>query len=182
MFGQYESEDKVISGVMMRRCVFCGEWKPLSTDFAHDGPERRRKDCKQCYNIRRKENRTSKKHTDFIGDMKRRGEECPELSFQEWKEAVIFFDGACAYCGATPRKGERLTKDHLVPVCEGGTTTPDNIVPACKNCNSSKNNEELKTWFMKQAFFSQERLNKIFKWRSIHRMLTSARRGGECDE
>lgn len=176
MNGTYVSIDKVVDGVMMRQCVFCGEWKPLEAGYARNGSDScgnaaYRHDCRVCYNIRRNENRTKKKHTDFIGGQKRRGEVDPQLSHQEWKECVIFFGGECAYCGATPRKGQRLTRDHLHPVSEGGATTQDNIVPACRSCNSSKGAEDFKDWFMKQQFFSQERLNKIFKWRTIMRMI-----------
>lgn len=175
MTGQYESEDFVDNGQHLRRCSFCGQIKPIE-EFAWNGGKRRT-DCKTCYNIRRKENRGQKSFTNFVNGMKRRGEDLPELTFQEWKEVVIYFGGCCAYCGASPRKNEHLTKDHMIPVSLGGATTPDNIVPACAKCNSSKGNHELKEWFMKQDFFSQERLNKIFQWRSIQRMLISSRKG-----
>jgi hypothetical protein len=49
-------------------------------------------------------------------------------------------------------------------------------VPACQSCNSSKGAEDFRDWFMKQAFFSQERLNRIFKWRTIIRQ---TEKGGE---
>ena len=57
-----------------------------------------------------------------------------------------------------------MTRDHLKPVSEGGRTIQSNIVPACQTCNSSKGAEDFRDWFMKQPFFSQERLNRIFKW------------------
>ena len=158
-----------------KRCVFCGIVKPFD-NFPKNGVDaegntKYRDDCKVCYNIRRKENRTKKKHTDFIGGQKRRGEENPDFSHQEWKEAVIYFQGECAYCGCTPRKGQRLTRDHLEPVSTGGRTIQSNIVPACGSCNSSKGAEDFKDWYMKQPFFSQERLNRIFKWRTMIRMV-----------
>ena len=168
MRGKYTSE---LIKNDYKRCSFCGEAKPLSA-FAKngvdkDGNPRYRDDCKQCYNIRRRENATKKKHTDFVGSMKRRGEVDVSYTHQQWKETVIFFGGECAYCGRTMHKGERLTRDHLEPVSEGGLTTQDNIVPACHSCNSSKGKSEWREWFMKQPFFSQERMNRIFKWRSI---------------
>lgn len=138
MYGEYTSED-FSNGT--RRCVFCGQIKPL-TDFPRNGKDKYgktvyRQDCKTCYNIRRNENRNKKKHSDFIGGQKRRGEAAPRLSHQEWKEAMIFFGGECAYCGGTPRRNQTLTRDHLEPVSNGGTTTQDNIVPACASCNLS---------------------------------------------
>lgn len=183
MKGKYEAEvTELTPGVTAKRCTFCGEVKPL-LDFPKNGVDgfgtvHYRDDCKTCYNIRRRENRTKKKHTDFIGGQRRRGEETPDFSHQEWKECVIFFGGECAYCGGTPRKGKRLTKDHLEPVSVGGRTIQSNIVPACASCNSSKGAEDFKDWYMKQPFFSQERLNKIFKWRTIIRQME----GGEYNE
>lgn len=176
MTGQYES---IVTtrhdGTVVKQCTFCGAVKPIE-DFPKNGVDalgnaRYRDDCKVCYNIRRRENRTKKKHTDFIGGQKRRGEEAPDFSHQEWKECLIFFGGECAYCGGTPRKGQRLTRDHLEPVSNGGRTIQSNIVPACASCNSSKGAEDFKEWYMKQPFFSQERLNRIFKWRTIIRQL-----------
>lgn len=173
MKGQYISETFILNGEMHKNCSFCGAVKPLH-DFPKNGKDangntKYRDDCKTCYNIRRRENATKKKHTDFVGSMKRRGESGIEYTHQQWKETVIFFGGKCAYCGRTMRKGERLTKDHLEPVSNGGATTQENIIPACHSCNSSKGAAEWRSWFMAQPFFSQERMNKIFQWRSIIR-------------
>lgn len=170
MRGTYTAE---MHGSDHKRCSFCGAVKHLS-EFARNGYDkegnpRYRDDCKTCYNIRRRENATKKKHTDFVGGMKRRGEVDVRYTHQQWKETVIFFGGECAYCGRTMHKGERLTRDHLEPVSEGGLTSQDNIVPACQSCNSSKGKTEWREWYMKQPFFSQERMNRIFKWRSIIR-------------
>ena len=177
MAGMYPSEIVKKDGVAFKRCTFCGELKPLQSAFAKngvdkDGNTRYRDDCKTCYNIRRKENRRKKTHSDFIGNQRRRGEASPSLSHQEWKECVIFFGGQCAYCGCTPRKGKSLTRDHLMAVSAGGQTTQSNIVPACESCNSSKGATDFKDWYMRQPFFSQDRLNRIFKWRTIMRMVT----------
>lgn len=173
MRGQFESELLTVDGVLSKRCSFCGEVKPLESfpknGVDAEGNTKYRDDCKTCYNIRRRENRNKKRHSDFIGCQKRRGEASPNFSHQEWKEALIFFGGECAYCGCTPRKGQRLTRDHLEPISLGGRTIQSNIVPACASCNSSKGAEDFRQWFMKQTFFSQERLNRIFKWRTIIR-------------
>lgn len=175
MKGQYDPVERYSGLMRMKICSFCGEEK-LIEEFPRNGVDKYgrtkyRDDCKTCYNIRRRENRTKKKHSDFIGGQKRRGEENPNFTHHEWKECVIFFGGECAYCGGTPRKGHRLTRDHLEPVSKGGRTIQSNIVPACASCNSSKGAEDFKEWFMKQDFFSQERLNRIFKWRAIIRQL-----------
>ena len=179
MQGKYDGRT-IMQGneVVAKVCTFCGELKDIDgfakNGIGPDGTVRYRDDCKICYNIRRRENASKKKHSDFVGGMRRRGEVNVKYSHQEWKEVVIFFGGECAYCGRTLHKGERFTRDHLIPVSEGGLTTPDNIVPACSSCNSSKGAREWRGWFMEQPFFSQERMNKIFKWRSIIRSI-----GGE---
>lgn len=55
----------------------------------------------------------------------------------------------CCYCGGT----DRLSLDHLIARKNGGTDTGDNLVYACKNCNSSKNKNDLLVWcFGKQKF------------------------------
>jgi hypothetical protein len=150
----------------MRRCTFCGVIKPLD-DFYGDGPGKKRLDCKTCYNIRRKENRNTKRHSDFIGGQKRRSDAEITFSHQEWKECLIFFGGSCAYCGATTRRNKFMTKDHLIPVANGGKTVAGNIVPGCSCCNGSKGSKEWREWFMAQEFFSQDRMNRIFQWRTI---------------
>ena len=181
MTGTHESDEYTDEhGIVWRRCVFCGEYKKLTEGYHKNGTGSRgevqyRLDCKTCYNIRRRENNTKKKHTDFVGSQKRRGEEDIDFSHQEWKEVNIFFGGECAYCGGTPRKGQRLTRDHLEPFSKGGKTTADNIVPACPSCNSSKGDKEWRAWYMAQAFFSQDRMNKIFKWRTILRSIGGGR-------
>ena len=80
MYGSFPSED--IDG--KRRCVFCGELKPLcafhKNGYNPDGSTAYRQDCKVCYNIRRRENKAKKTHSDFIGGQKRLGEVDPSLS------------------------------------------------------------------------------------------------------
>ena len=43
----------------------------------------------------------------------------------------------CAYCG-DHLAGNRLTRDHVVPVSQGGRDTWMNVVAACKSCNQRK--------------------------------------------
>jgi len=175
MYGAFESETFFKDGKLYRRCVFCGQEKPIDeypkNGSDADGSPIYRLDCKTCYNIRRHENSNKKYHSDFIGGQKRRGEAEPKLSHQDWKEILIFFGGECAYCGCTPKRNQRLTRDHLLSHAGGGTTMQENIIPACSKCNSSKGADDFKDWFMKQDFFSQERLNRIFKWRTIMRQV-----------
>jgi hypothetical protein len=175
MTGTYLSQTYTDKGVVVRVCSTCGSTKPLHTEFHRNGLDENgqaeyRLDCKVCYNAKRKENRVSNKHAEFLGHQRSRGEADINYTYTEWRETVIFFGGMCCYCGRTMRKGETLTRDHLVAVNEGGKTEQENVLPACKECNCSKGKEDWKTWFMKQSFFSQERMNKIFQWRNIIRV------------
>lgn len=43
----------------------------------------------------------------------------------------------CAYCG-DEGSGQRLTRDHVVPVSQGGRDTWMNVVTACRSCNQVK--------------------------------------------
>jgi len=43
----------------------------------------------------------------------------------------------CAYCGDEV-SGARLTRDHIVPVSQGGRDTWMNVVTACRPCNQTK--------------------------------------------
>ena len=54
---------------------------------------------------------------------------------EEWLEILKEYDYRCIYCGSK----ERITVDHALPICKGGTNHKDNIVPACYECNVKKN-------------------------------------------
>ena len=182
MYGTYESETMYANGrPTARQCTHCGDMKDINqfhrNGFDEFGKPAYRLECKTCYNAKRKENRNSNKHAEFVGHQRYRGEENIDYTYPEWRETVIFFGGECAYCGATMRRNQTLTRDHLLAVSKGGKTVQGNIVPACVSCNSSKGNQDFKDWFMKQPFFSQDRLNKIFKWRNIIRVAS-----GESEE
>lgn len=43
----------------------------------------------------------------------------------------------CGYCGH-PFSGQRLTRDHVVPVVQGGRDVWMNVVTACRACNQRK--------------------------------------------
>lgn len=55
-------------------------------------------------------------------------------TLEQWNDLKIEFDNKCAFC----RKEVKLTKDHIIPLSEGGTDYIDNIQPLCKSCNSKK--------------------------------------------
>jgi len=59
---------------------------------------------------------------------------------EEWQQKKRQYGYRCFYCG---KKCKRLTKDHIVPVANGGLNTIDNIVPACIKCNRRKGKKEV---------------------------------------
>ncbi len=52
----------------------------------------------------------------------------------EWWAVCERCDWRCVSCG----KRKPLTKDHIIPVIQGGTDDIENIQPLCRHCNSSK--------------------------------------------
>jgi hypothetical protein len=67
-----------------------------------------------------------------------------------WERCLNSFDHQCAYCGARPGllPSFRFVREHFIPItnpaCPGAT--PDNIVPSCLSCNSSKNDNDARSW------------------------------------
>jgi hypothetical protein len=53
----------------------------------------------------------------------------------EWKAILSLYDGRCLRCGAA---GVTLTKDHVIPLSEGGSNSASNLQPLCGSCNSRK--------------------------------------------
>lgn len=57
---------------------------------------------------------------------------------EQWLELVAEFDGKCVSCLDKP---ERLERDHIVPIYQGGLDNIENIQPLCKRCNCQKGPE-----------------------------------------
>lgn len=143
-------------------CNVCGVPKPL-TEFPKngkfkDGSTRYRADCKECYNIGRKISK--KKLSKFLNNTKHRTGEEDGYSFEDWKDTVLYFRGSCSYCG----RRIKLTKDHVIPVSKGGLTVRRNVIPACERCNSSKSNDDMDEWYVKQKFYNDDRKERIDRW------------------
>lgn len=63
-------------------------------------------------------------------------------SAEEWAFLVEICGGKCCKCGST----QRICKDHIIPIYQGGSDGIDNLQPLCSSCNSSKgpSNEDLR--------------------------------------
>ncbi len=55
-------------------------------------------------------------------------------SLDEWKALKAKHQYLCVRCG----QKKPLTKDHIIPLSEGGTDNISNIQPLCRSCNSKK--------------------------------------------
>jgi 5-methylcytosine-specific restriction endonuclease McrA len=55
-------------------------------------------------------------------------------TLEEWEELKARLNNLCANCG----EAKPLTKDHIMPLSEGGSDYISNIQPLCRNCNSRK--------------------------------------------
>lgn len=151
----------------MRECSVCGVDKDI-TEFPKNGKDklgntRYRTDCKECYGISRKLTKR-KAVTKFLNNTKHRTGEVDTYMLDDWRDAMLFFRGACAYCGTKQSRRLRLTRDHVVPVSDGGGTTRRNIVPGCRSCNSSKANKDMEAWFRSTKFFDKKRLEDVKEW------------------
>lgn len=51
----------------------------------------------------------------------------------EWNEMVDYFQ-ECVKCGNT----NKIVKDHIIPIYQGGSDGIENLQPLCSKCNSSK--------------------------------------------
>lgn len=61
--------------------------------------------------------------------------DCGGSHTQAQRRAKFALHGNCCfYCG----KRDKMTVDHAVPLCRGGTDDISNILPCCRSCNSRK--------------------------------------------
>jgi 5-methylcytosine-specific restriction endonuclease McrA len=54
---------------------------------------------------------------------------------EQWEALKQEFANRCVWCG---RYVSHLTKDHIIPLYQGGSDGIENIQPLCRQCNSSK--------------------------------------------
>ena len=81
---------------------------------------------------------------------KSRGRSAGSFTLAEWKQLLDDTGHKCLCCGIDesraiyryPKAGQpligRLTRDHIMPLSQGGAGTIDNIAPLCLPCNTRK--------------------------------------------
>lgn len=154
-----------------RICNRCSKEKPISEYHKNGadketGAQRYRLECKVCYRAHRIANKKS--FTKFANNTKHRtGEVSTVISYDQWKACLVHFEGRCAYCGAEQTRRHKHTKEHVVPVANGGDSSVSNIVVACTRCNCSKQDRPMELWYREQEFFNETRLQRIKEWIAI---------------
>lgn len=58
----------------------------------------------------------------------------------EWRLLCALYNWRCASC----KRKRPLTKDHVIPVIQGGSNDISNLQPLCRECNSSKNGRAMR--------------------------------------
>ena len=82
------------------------------------------------------------------------------LTFKQWYDSQEYFGFKCAYCG----KQVNLTRDHFIPLSQGGGFSINNIIPACIHCNDSKGDRDFFIWYPQYKFYSSSREKKILSY------------------
>ncbi|MGN0974116.1 MAG: HNH endonuclease [Bacilli bacterium] len=89
------------------------------------------------------------------------------ITKEQWTEMMQFFNWCCAYSGeylGNDKNKDIRSIDHIIPLAKGGEHEIWNCVPMLRNLNSSKNDNIISEWYIKQEFYLEERLNKIYEW------------------
>ncbi len=61
---------------------------------------------------------------------------------EEWQELKAFYNYRCLCCGKQEPE-IKLTRDHVIPLTQGGSDAIDNIQPLCARCNSKKTTKHI---------------------------------------
>lgn len=81
---------------------------------------------------------------------------------EQWQETLEYFDYKCAYTGECIKGNLHI--EHIIPITKGGTNYIWNLIPSTPHANISKRNKDMEDWYRDQPYFSQERLNRIYKY------------------
>jgi predicted nucleic acid-binding Zn ribbon protein len=147
---------KTVKGV----CVKCGK------EFVNGFGEKRRKYCSdECRNKLKKKDRLSKKIYNHKRKAKKKLLE-HSLTKRQWKQALIYFNNKCAYCGR--EHDLPLHQDHFKPISKGGEYTINNIVPACFDCNVDKSDKDFFEWYSTYTYRSELLKKRILKYLNMN--------------
>lgn len=61
---------------------------------------------------------------------------------KDWEKLKAFYSFKCLRCGKQEPE-IKLTRDHVIPLTQGGSDSIDNIQPLCARCNSKKNHKHI---------------------------------------
>lgn len=87
----------------------------------------------------------------------------PKLAKKRFRESIYqAWDNKCAYC-----EEAATSLDHIVPRFKSGCSSRHNLLPACRRCNTNKASAEMEAWYKKQAYFTEEKLNRIRNWMEL---------------
>lgn len=81
----------------------------------------------------------------------------------QWEECKQFFNNECAYSGQ-PITLDNSHIEHIVPLSKGGASYIWNLCTSLDRVNKSKNNSDMEEWYRKQEYFTEKRLEKIYRW------------------
>lgn len=93
----------------------------------------------------------------------------------EWAALLAITGYKCLKCGASGADAE-LTKDHIIPLCKGGTDAISNLQPLCARCNSARGSEPedyRAAAFRNDAIASEEGSNRNASAQHLHHTLNT---------
>jgi 5-methylcytosine-specific restriction endonuclease McrA len=137
---------RIIEGVKYFNCQRCGTWRQKNLAAVELGRKGGIARAAVLSPARRREIAQFARH---VGLAKRSSNLCDtqitkatippgKHTDQEWLVLIRFCDEVCVRCKA---RNCPLTKDHIVPVHQGGTDSIDNLQPLCRRCGLSKSSE-----------------------------------------
>ena len=87
------------------------------------------------------------------------------INKEQWKEMMEYFDWKCAYSNEQLTNDNR-TIDHIISLNKNGEHEVWNTAPMIRSYNCSKQDKDMEEWYKQQEYFSEERLQKIYKWQA----------------
>lgn len=115
------------------------KWRLAHPEKAHARVQKRPRENPETNSARnlkwRRENSEKARANDIRKRVRKAQAAINDFTAGQWREMLAAYDSRCVYCR---RQMQRLTMDHLTPLCKGGNHTKSNIVPACRSCNSKK--------------------------------------------